>query len=204
MLFISSARLNAPLEIAQNQCSAFQSWDKVADHIVYLNNPDPILTSHKVTFIFSEDYPAIFRMAALAARYESGFAVILNADIIVGEHLPEITKKLNAKRMKAATSYRWQGDPPAVIDPGLDFFMALPEVWADFAEKVPRSLRIGANQWDSWALSYFATYQTEWYSDLTPAKVVFHPEHGSRQRGPEPEGIQLMSWPVMSPFKVQA
>lgn len=198
--FISSAKPEGNPESDLNQGIALATWLGSADCIYYLSKAQDGLRHPKVTFIEVGEYPEIFKLAHLASKCE-GWVAILNADVLVMP-LAKVVDQLERKRMKAATSYRWQGDPPAVIDPGLDFFMALPEVWADFAEKVPHDLRIGAQLWDTWALSYFATFQTEFYADITPAKVVFHPSHGGRAYGPTPETPKLWSFPVMSPCRI--
>jgi len=208
MTFISSFKPTD--EAMPRQVSAFQSWNEVASQIVYFNSPCVALTSPKTTFVESEVFPSIWKIAALAGwapEYE--WVCILNADIVITANLLNVVEKLNARKVTAASSWRYQFDPAKGIssaekptDMGLDFFMALPEVWRGMAGKIPKDLTIGAPLWDTWMLSYFATFCCEHYADITPAKVVLHPIHSARNYGPTPKTPELYSWPVQSPLKI--
>jgi hypothetical protein len=210
MTLISSAKpFGRSVEVDANQYAAKYSWESVADCIVYCNPSQEDLRSPKTQFVELDDFPIIFELATLASM-SSDWVAILNADIVIGSRLPEIIEKLNEIQFNAATSWRFNFNPEVGIlsaeaqpsDSGLDFFMALPEVWKGVVEKVPKDLRIGSQLWDTWLLSYFSTFCCQTYADITQARVVFHPRHESRCYGPAPKTPELWSWPVQSPLKI--
>lgn len=177
-------------EHARNQMAAQCSW-----------------SVFKEVFLF-EDFPSIKFLSNFASQ-QNDWCAILNADIVISERLATVEKKLK-QRFTAATSYRYEFIPEAGFlhanlsptDNGLDFFCAKPDVWRRVAEKCPDDLRLGCQMWDTWLLSFFATFECETYADITPARVVFHPKHGNRKYGPTPKVPELWSWPVMSPAKI--
>lgn len=210
MTLISSPKpAGRSAETDLNQKIACATWQSVSHDIIYFGDPQDTLTTPKVTFIQSEPYPQIFRMAQLGAmQSESTWVAVLNADIRLHPRLCKAGEELEKRKMKAAASYRWQLEKDASVEPrvednGLDFFMARPSVWNDVAVRIPKDLCMGAQLWDTWMLSYLATFQCEWYADLTPAKCVFHPKHDFRQYGPQPATPQIWSHPVMSPNKIR-
>lgn len=197
-------------EHARNQFTAWQSW-KVFTEVFYFNDKESGFRGLDTGIIIpTEDFP-LLKWIAIFASQQADWCAILNADIVIGEKFPAVEEKLK-KRFTAATSWRYQFDPEKGIasaeakpsDMGLDFFCATPDVWRRVAEECPEDLRIGCQQWDTWLLSFFATFECESYADITPARVVFHPRHENRQYGPAPKTPKLWSWPVMSPAKIFA
>lgn len=186
-------------EFTRNQLAAFQSWDKAFERIFFLNGFEPALDSHKTVFIPAEAYPPIIQLIEVAAT-QPGWSALINADIVISPHLPIVEAKLKARKATCAASWRWTFDPAAgikdakVTDFGGDFFAAKQEVWARAYEMVDSRLRIGAQTWDAYMLSFFATFCTQGFYDITPSRTVFHPIHFSRRLGPCVNPNEIMTY----------
>lgn len=210
MIFVSSARPFTPYpsEYNTNQLAAFKSWEKVADAIVYFNQPQQELQSPKTRFIPAEDFPRILDMAELCAN-QPGWSCILNADIVITEHFIDVERKLKARKACAASSWRHDFDPKVGLEPrgrtgnGIDFFAATQDFWQKVYHAVPESLRIGVQVWDQWMLAFFAMYAVQGFYDLTPSRCVCHPIHGGRAYGPFGGMVHIHGWPCMSPCAIE-
>jgi len=208
VIVISSFRpfdLDETGEYRRNQLAAFKSWQAVATKIFYFNNPEPLLDSPKTVFIPSERYVRLLDLIELAAMQEDWCAIV-NADIIIGRNFPIVEAKLKARGAQCATSWRYNFDPDKGTnsgvhnDNGLDFFAGIPKVWQKGYELVDDRLYIGSTGWDSWALSLFCTFFQQTFFNITPTKVIFHPNHGGRIHGPrvELDLVQTYGWPTMT------
>ncbi len=191
-------------EYAVNQTAAFKSWKQHFETIVYLNDPQLELVSEKTVFMNSEPFPRIVDLAEVCVHH-SGWSAIINADIVIGPNFPLAYSKLKSKKGCAAASWRYEFDPAfgitdaRVVDNGLDFFAATQEIWQLVYLKCPEELRLGSQCWDTWMLSFFATFAMHGFFDITPSRVVHHPKHGSRCYGPpvDPSTIRIWSVPIM-------
>ncbi len=67
------------------------------------------------------------------------------------------------------------------MDLGLDFFAATPTVWKAAAEKIPAEFTLGRIAWDNWMLNFFMSEFGNYCFDITPSRVVFHPQHEDRE-----------------------
>lgn len=188
MIALSSFRpLDENPEYRTNQIAAFESWQHAFDHVVYFNKHDDRMRSEATTFLPREEWPTIKEMAEFAASIEGYWCAIVNADIVVSPDIDFVEQKLKAINAQCAVSSRYEfipGNPvkaPAVIDNGLDFFAATPDVWRQFAKDVPAHFRIGHNTWDTFAIGWMNTHCDGFY-DITPAKVIFHPRHSGRRQ----------------------
>lgn len=201
-------------EYDRNQLAAKASWEPLAEAIIYFNDPQWQLASWKTKFYPSESHPRILDMVAVAAE-QPGWTALINADIVLGNKFPLVIQKLQNKKATAAASWRLEFDPARGIgsaaperlphDNGLDIFLATQKTWHKVALAVDERLRHGSTYWDSWMLSFFATFECASYYDFTPSKVVFHPKHEGRAYGPGPSdhnSVKIWSWPVMSPAQI--
>lgn len=189
MIAVSSFRpCSDSHEIASNQLRAKRSWEAVFDQIVYFGDAEPELASDKTQFISVDgDFPAIALLVAVA-MYADEPACIINADIVVGPTLKNAITQQLWQGMKAFTSRRWQFEPGAsldsarVVDQGVDFFAATPEIWHQCYRVIPGGWRIGHSGWDSWMLGWMNQNVGRRFVDLTNRKLIFHPRHGDRKR----------------------
>lgn len=219
MILVTSARpfdQDPTGEYTRNQLAAKCSWERVADAIVYFNDFEPRLASPKTRFIPSEQFPRIMDMAEVCAM-QPGWTAIVNSDIVLGPKFPIVEHKLKHKQATCAASWRYEFDPARGIesaasdrlphDNGVDFFAATQPVWKKIYEAVDERLRIGCIFWDTWLMSFFATFEMSHYWDISPARVIFHPRHDGRKYGPGPEDhnqIKIYSWPVFPDAKIYA
>lgn len=191
-----------------NQLAAFRSWQKVATKIVFFNGFEPELDSPKTIFIPSERYPQILQLVEFCAA-QTEWCALLNADIVLGAHFPLVEAKLKARHAQCASSWRYNFDPAVGIqsgvhdDNGLDFFAAVPSVWQKAYEMCDERLTISSGGWDQWCLSLFCTFFQQGFWNVTPSRVIFHPNaaaHGPRIHGPRAEidTIQTYGWPQMA------
>lgn len=215
MILITSCRpMGSHPEYDRNQLAAKSSWEPVAQAIIYFNDYQPQLASSKTRFYPAEPHPRILDMTSVAAC-QPGWTAIINADIVLGNRFPLVISKLDNRKATAAASWRLEFDPARGIesaapervahDNGLDIFLATQKTWEKVALAVDERLRHGSTYWDSWMLSFFATFEVSSYYDFTPAKVVYHPKHEGRAYGPGPNDhnlIKIWSWPVMSNAKI--
>lgn len=191
-------------EYDSNQLRAKESWNRYAQSIVYFNDPQPQLASPKTWFIDSEPYPRIKDILEFCIEQDD-WCAILNADIVLGPKFPAVEAKLKAKNATCASSWRFNFDPARGIesgvhnDNGIDFFAATPEVWGMAYELCQEELRLGSGYWDGWMLSVFGTFSPLGFYNITPSKVIYHPNHGNRVHGPHFDitKIKIHQWPVM-------
>lgn len=213
MIAVSSFRpfTDPSSEYGRNQIAAHRSWESQFDLIAYFNDFQPQLAGSNTVFIPSEPFPRIVELAAFCAG-QGDWCAILNADIVVGDRFRVIERRLKrSAHACAGVSYRHEFDPkvglePArVVDNGLDFFCATPDQWSRAAATLHPRVRLGAQSWDTQALSFFATFSIMGFYDLTPAKVIFHPKHDGRLYGPcvPPDQIRVWGAPVMPHSKIQ-
>lgn len=214
VIFVTSARpMGDDPVYDRNQLFAKQSWERLATAIVYLNDPQPALASPKTRFFPSEPYPRVSDMVNLCADQED-WCVILNSDIWLAPNFKSVADKLKAKRAVAASSWRWNFDPAAGIEPcvqddaGLDFFAAQSGAWDQVhramlaqsprgEEDSPAHLRFGAPRWDSWMLGTFnVLFANLGFYNLTDTRCVRHPRHEGRKYGPAMMP-HFLGWPIM-------
>lgn len=198
----------------RNQLAAKASWEKVAEAIIYFNEPQEQLRSPITRFIPWEPYPKISEMVNLCAD-QPEWSCLINSDIIVGAHFQRLEQKLKTKKAVAASSWRWTFNPDvglvpcAHVDYGCDFFAAQSGAWEmvhrEMLAKSPRGdedspthLRFGSPSWDQWTLgAFFKLFATMGFYNLTDARVIFHPEHTGRKHGGGVPPVHFVSWPVM-------
>ena len=193
-------------QIAKNQLRAKASWEKAFESIIYFAEPDARLASDKTKFIRTDDFPRIKLMVMTAAMYPD-ISCLINADIVVGEHLPVVATGLIYKGILALTSmrYEFEQDAPnfdrsAIADHGVDFFCATPQVWHKCWKMIPDEFRIGHGGWDSWMLGFLNWHCKLKFLDITPQRCIFHPRHGERKSRytfstPEPIFSHLSMFP---------
>jgi hypothetical protein len=188
VIIVSSLRPadRCPECISEQQHSACKSWLRTGNDVAYFTN-EPAGDCARVP---CDGKPAIHLLATWCGQ-RSDWAAIVNADIILAPTWPAVEAALRSSGAKAAISRRWtlppDNDPEidedpfedaALIDQGLDFFAARPEVWREAARFVPKQFKLGHILWDTWMLSFFVhNFKT---ADLTDARVVFHPQHEHR------------------------
>ncbi len=175
-------------EIAKNQLRAKRSWEAVFDQIIYFGELEPALASARTTFVPTADFPAMSTVL-LAASWGNDLTAIINADIVVLPILKEAIQAALSGGAVAMTSQRFEFDPVTedyakakVVDMGIDFFAAWPNVWKDAALRVPDELRWGGNQWDTWLSSYFNMSLQRRFVSLSRYRAILHPRHGDRKR----------------------
>jgi len=173
-------------EVAQNQMRAFKSWLPIFDEIIYFGPKEECLESPKTEFIECEPFPHISTLA-MAASVVEDFVCIINADIVVGSHLPSLLQRVRSFGGVAVTSRRWQFNGAGyynsyLTDWGADFFGATPDLWRKISQKVPRKYRIGHNCWDTWVMAFLNATTHGRFFNLTRQKVIFHPIHKERKR----------------------
>lgn len=212
MIFVSSCRpfdKDPTGEYSRNQLAAKASWERYAKSIVYFNDPQKQLKSPKTWFIDSEPYPKILDLLEFCI-VQKEWCAILNADIVIGPKFPNVEARLNQRGATCAASWRYNFDPALGIDSGvhndngLDFFAATPEVWRIAYEICQEELRLGSGYWDGWMLSTFVTFANSGFWDISPSKVIYHPNHQGRIHGPhfDVTKIRIYSWPVMPSAKM--
>jgi hypothetical protein len=187
MIALSSyAPLSRSSETARNQIAAKQTWEQAFSSIVYFNAPSPELLSAKTVFSGHRERPKILDMARYAAEL-NGFVAIVNSDIHMSNRLPAVESAMATQHVWCGTSRRMEFDPNThprsgrLVDLGLDFFFALPSVWALLAAEIPEQFVIGKQLWDTWTLSFFIIHGGRYCVDLTPSNLVWHPKHGHRE-----------------------
>lgn len=186
---ISSFRpLGANPEIARNQVRAITSWSVAMDGVILFGKPEPLLSSSRTVFVDAPDYPSI-SLLAYAASQLTVPSCLINADIVVAQHLRWIAGQAWAKRAVAWTSKRCEYDPGTfdldgakVVDAGADIFCAMPEVWARVYQAIPGGFRLSAPTWDSWLLGFLTLTFKRRFVDVTALRPIFHPKHGQRIR----------------------
>lgn len=167
-------------EIAKNQLRARRSWD-VFEEIYYFGQYEEALDGDNTQFIPCEDFPTIKSLCEFAAGLP-GWACIINADIVVSPMMREAIAALERSSVRCALSRRYDLWTQKLIDMGLDWFAAKPEIWKMAAQAVGSNYRIGHPIWDTWMISFFTHMPGVRCADLTPAKLIFHPAHDGRDR----------------------
>lgn len=189
MTAISSLRKFSECEaIAKNQRRAHASWTRVFTSIVYFGPVESELESEQTKFVPAEDFPKIKTLVTAAAiSYPN--ACLINADIVVGEHLPAVIQQVIAKRGRAAVSRRYEftGDDVERArlednDWGMDFFWATSDLWLQLTKVLPPHFRIGHDRWDAYLLGFFNTVAPGAFWDITGRRCIFHPRHVDRKR----------------------
>lgn len=188
MIAISSHRAlsDCPEEIARNQIRAHQSWQGVFDEIIYFGPSEPALSCPNTTFIESEDFPFISSLCT-AASLCADYACLINADIVVGWNLGSAIHEVWSRGGVAATSRRYEftGEDLThsnIVDLGIDFFCATPDMWRRASKSVPSQYRLGHSAWDTWVMSFFNTVAGRAFWDITKRRAIFHPKHENRKR----------------------
>lgn len=165
-------------EIAQNQIRAFKSWLPAFDRIILFGQECPQLSSIKTEFVSSSGKPSIKELAQCAQSLD-GWSAIINADIVVAK-IPEVEWKLNRHQCVCAMSHRYDLKSGMMLDNGLDFFAAKPQVWSALAKKVPSEMCLGRCLWDTWTMTWMAHEYGSGFADVTGMRFIFHPAHGDR------------------------
>lgn len=188
LVAVSSFRpLDHSAEVAANQLRAKASWDQVFDRIFLFGSYDQRLDSSTTEFIQCEDWPHISLMA-MTASWQPDPVCILNADIVVALHLKDIVNRGWSMNAQALTSKRYEFEPSKenydsaeVVDVGVDFFCAFPNVWKQVWRQIPSGFRIGHQLWDSWMLAFLTHTYPQRFFDLTKHRPIYHPRHGDRK-----------------------
>lgn len=171
-------------DIGKNQMAAKQSWDRVFNRIIYLNDPEPWLEGDNTEFVPCQQPPRIKMMVEKCASL-TGWSCIINADIIVADHFTKMELRLKSVEALCATSQRYQfdnGDPrrARTVDLGLDFFAATQSVWGAVALAIPEAFVTGKILWDHWLNNFLAEMFSHAYYDVTKERCIFHPKHQHR------------------------
>jgi len=215
MILVSTARpMGGDPVYERNQLFAKASWERVATAIVYFNDPQPALKSPITRFVPSPPFPHLIDLVNFCADQDE-WCAILNADIWLAPNFKKVAEQLKARHAIAASSWRWNFDPAAGVEPcvhddnGLDFFAAASGAWEMLHramrapsprgdEDSPTQLRLGTQQWDSWCLGAFnKLFANIGFYDITNTKCVRHPRHEGRVYGPPPRPVHFLAWPVM-------
>lgn len=191
MIAISSIKPHSKsAAVAENQLRAKDTWDNVFSKVIYVGPwIEPDLDRHHskdglstTTWAGQEDFPKISELVALAAN-QSEWTCLINADIVVSTNIIYVERELNRLKAQSAISRRWQMPENRIVDMGLDWFAATPELWQAIAPQVPPSFRIGHILWDTWMLWAFTSIGDPRGSyDITACRTIFHPKHEDRDR----------------------
>lgn len=198
MIALSSFRpfVDCSPERQAHYIQAHDSWTRTFDTIYYFNQLEPALAGNGTIFISgSDDRPSISLMAEHAAAQKTWVAII-NADIVVKPGLLQLPTQLRRLNGTCAISRRFDLEAPdKPLDWGLDFFLALPEVWRTVAFQIPREFTLGRIRFDTWLCSYFAHLYAKECFDITPSKLILHPQHEERidQHIDDPEDFYLQT-----------
>lgn len=164
--------------------AANESWEKVFSEVHYFNSAEPLLASPKTVFVGQPDpdeRPAIVTLARYAAQQDE-WAALINADIVVSEKMAGIETHFKKHRIECAISRRYLHPlSTQPIDWGLDFFCALPYVWDCVANQIPEVFKLGKVRFDTWLCSFLSRKWPQTCFDLTPSKLIFHPQHEERE-----------------------
>lgn len=184
MIAISSIRPhNTSDAYRSNQIAARKSWGSVFEKIVYFSEVEPELDGLNVVWMPCSDYPFIWQMAEYAAK-QKALSAIINADIVVTEELLKVEKIIESSFIQGATSRRYDLDTGLLNpeDKGRDIFILKSKGWKQVAELIPRSCRIGHNEWDSWMIGFMRKRFGKKFAEFTRCKCIFHPRHEERHR----------------------
>ena len=196
-------------EVSRNQIKAAETWWDSFDYIIYLGDYDDRLAADNVSFYPCSGKPTIRELCEVCAQ-QPCWTCIVNSDIQIGDGFRRIQPALEARRAHAAVSWRLMFNPDreapptgTMVDWGCDWFAARQDVWEKAAAEVPEDFRIGRILWDTWMLGFFASYVWDWLYDITPARMIYHPEHQNRDStfDPSPElhsnkYVKAARWPL--------
>ena len=188
MMAITSHRpfKDCPEEIIRHQIAARKSWEGAFEKIIYVGNVEPDLIGENVSFIPFDGKPEIWRLCQLCADW-SGWSCIINADVILGPHWRFVEPELTRYRLQCAVSRRYELpldgslENARLVDLGMDWFAARPEIWGAAFASVPKDFCLGRILWDTWMLSFFMQESRGNCADVTLGRVIFHPKHGNRK-----------------------
>lgn len=193
MIAVSSHRPHTEsAEYKRTQQIAHNSWEHVFSSIHYFGPVETDLAGYKTRFVKSEPFPKIRDMAAYASNSTSGYAAILNADIVVTPEIMGLETHMVQKARRCGSSRRWHfkltgGNLRDMLktawlgnDRGRDIFVAHYMVWRKLADQMPDCFRIGNPYWDAWITDWFREHYNDNFVDFTTSKTVFHPEHEGR------------------------
>lgn len=187
MVAISSLKPVKDGPIFINQGNAAKSWFPLFDKIFYFSETDLGWTKKtyreevwtNLAWVNWTERPTIKKMAELA-QHQKEWSCLINADIIVSPRIKQAEDALNRLGANCAFSRRIPVDGFYSVDLGLDFFCAKPEVWRVVAQIIPEQFLIGKQQWDTWLMSFLAHNYPETFYDLSPSKLIYHPNHEDR------------------------
>ncbi len=175
-------------EVDRNQLRAIRSWTKVFPQIYLFGPYSEQLDFPQVQFIDAGNHPQISLLMFAAVMAQPNPVAILNADIVVAEHLQQVAHHIWIRGF-AFTSQRYEFDPATenydsakIKDLGCDFFCAMPPVWNRAWREIPDSYRIGGGQWDSWTLGFLGTVFRKRFFCVNSLRLIFHPIHVERKR----------------------
>lgn len=169
--------------IDQMQIEAKQTWEQVFDTIFYANTDSPLLDSQKTCFWKYgklNEKPAIIFLAGIGDYTGDPFAVIVNADIKLdpkAKCLPELMEKHGAE---CGISRRITIGTNEFTDLGLDFFIATASIWRRIQNEFPPEYKLGCVLWDTSLLAWMVKNYPSKCVDLSPCRMVFHPQHEDR------------------------
>ena len=161
---------DCPPEIFDNQRVAIATWEQNFEDF---------------QIFWGAEAPSIHDLCEYCSQ-QPGWSCIINGDIVIGPNWPAVEQALNRARAVCAISKRYELGPERnqatarVVDNGLDFFAARPEIWAMAAMEVPPHFKLGKIFWDTWMLGFFMHASRGECADLTDCRVIFHPKHGNR------------------------
>jgi hypothetical protein len=187
---------------AKLQYDAMGSWLNLGAKVVLFNHPNEVDYVHSRLSVVApkSSPPTIFSMLEWGNENSGQDSVIaiVNSDIVLSPEINLVTEAVEERSMTrswAATSFRYSFLPKKGIDSawrdpsdqGLDIFIAPYRIWkmvhAEMKDLGAEGLTLGRHLWDNVLNAYFrARLPTQRYINLTPWKVVFHPEHGERGR----------------------
>lgn len=178
-------------DIDRNQIIAKHSWDQVFDGIVYLNPFNVKLWSETTLFTGTTNRPRMMELFITAALL-GGVVAVVNSDIVIGADARYGMEDVFKTGAACGYSFRYQFNPDRMdlgqarqVDSGLDFFVAHSNVWFKTFSDCPDRFVIGNGEWDSWLLEYWQRKYRRACVNLTSRKLVFHPNHGNREREPD-------------------
>lgn len=137
--------------------------------------------------------------------YQKDWGCIINSDIVITANLGEAMAAAKRKNARAVSSWRYEFDPTGVsrqarvVDLGIDFFAAVPDVWRQVARVCPAHIRLGCEKWDSWMLGALNTIAKKQFMAITKFQCVFHPKHSGRKYGQDVGVVKDLGkpdWPV--------
>ncbi len=162
------------------QKAAISSWLPLCDSVVLLNRREDIGDVVPVELVEPKSNPPPVKQ--LLQNIPPGNpAVIVNSDIILSPSILrclEICEKKNLGRTWAATSFRYEGDPPEIRGQGLDVFVLGQGIIPHILKDIPEFMTLGRGLWDNWMNGWLRRQLREThYFDMTPWRCVHHPLH---------------------------